>query len=221
MAVPSNNVQQQGQGVASADQFNTYVQTVLNVAVARNFPAQSNMQMSLQGFTTPGDGGQGLFVWSSTSTASDDGGITAIVPNGATQGAWLRLAGVSGVLVVLDFVYEGQSSPPANAFLDGFILPVACVFPPNFGLVGTPTASTLHVQAGFLPGSTYVITINKNDVAIGSLTINTDGTYAYVTVNSQAVPANLGDRITLIGQASPDLSLNQFFGSLIATQGST
>lgn len=86
------------QGVSSvtADNLNTFVQTVLNVAQARSFVGVANMVLSLQGTTYPNDGGQGFFWYNSNLTASDDNGVTTIVPAGVTQGAWIRLT-ISGV----------------------------------------------------------------------------------------------------------------------------
>ena len=92
MTAPLPAVFVQGLGSATADNLNTYCQTVVNVAQARSFPALSNMLLFVQGTTTPNDGGQGMFWWNSTSTAADDSGVTTIVPPGATgSGAWNRI----------------------------------------------------------------------------------------------------------------------------------
>jgi hypothetical protein len=87
----------QGLGSCSADNLNTFVQTVVNVAGARNFIGLSNMVMNLQGYVAPNDGGQGLFYWFSGAGSVDDNGVTTIVPAGAAgQGAWVRLS-LSGI----------------------------------------------------------------------------------------------------------------------------
>jgi hypothetical protein len=49
------------------------------------------MVLLVQGTTYPDDGGQGLFWYNGSSTAGDDNGVTAIVPTGASVGAWIRV----------------------------------------------------------------------------------------------------------------------------------
>lgn len=93
MTVPSLKVQIQGQGIVSADNFNTYEQTCDNVANLRAFIGSTGLQVYMRGFVTPGDGGQGQFYWSASGTGPDDNGINFIVPNGAALGCWTRLTG--------------------------------------------------------------------------------------------------------------------------------
>lgn len=93
MTAPNPAVQFAGQGVVSADQFNTFVQTVLNYAQLRTITGLANMVIVAQGTTSPNDGGQGTFYYNATSTTADNN-TTVIVPNGATQGAWIRLTGI-------------------------------------------------------------------------------------------------------------------------------
>jgi hypothetical protein len=100
MAPPVPFVQIQGGGAVTADNLNTFIQTVTNYAQLRTFVGLSNMVAFAQGATAPADGGQGFYYYSAASTASDNGG-TVIVPTGAIQGAWLQLVGApSGNLVV-------------------------------------------------------------------------------------------------------------------------
>jgi hypothetical protein len=100
MAPPSPFVQIQGGGAVTADNLNSFVQTVLNYAQLRTFTGLTSMAAFAQGATAPADGGQGFYYYNAASTASDNGG-TVIVPTGAIQGAWLRLVGaLSGNLVV-------------------------------------------------------------------------------------------------------------------------
>ena len=94
---PNPTVFYQGLGACSADDLNTFPQICYNVAQARGFIGLSNMGMVLLGTTVPDDGGQGLFYWYAGTGASDDGGVTTIVPPGASgQGAWIRLS-LSGI----------------------------------------------------------------------------------------------------------------------------
>jgi hypothetical protein len=90
VAPPLPTVFVQGQGVASADQLNTPVQTVASFAQLRTFTALDDMCVMVLGGAAEGDGYQGLFWYDSTSTAVDNS-ATAITPTGAAQGAWLLL----------------------------------------------------------------------------------------------------------------------------------
>lgn len=91
MAAPSNVVNQNGISQVSADNLNTYVQFDITVSQLRSFIGITNMMVYVQGFTSATDGGQGMFYWNSTSNATDDGGLTAVVPSGSGSGAWLRI----------------------------------------------------------------------------------------------------------------------------------
>lgn len=88
---PNPTVFLQGQGAVSADQLNTFVQSVTNAGQARTFVGVAGMQIQIMGFTAPGDGGQGMFYWNAGAiNPVDDGGVTTIVPFGTTQGCWTR-----------------------------------------------------------------------------------------------------------------------------------
>lgn len=95
--VPNPGVQQQGLGAITADQANTYTQAVSSLAQLRSFSGVGQMLVTLEGYSAVGDGGQGWFVWSASSTGPDDS-VNVIVPTGNSQGAWVRLPsnGASG-----------------------------------------------------------------------------------------------------------------------------
>jgi hypothetical protein len=96
MAVPFNSVQYSGQGAVGADQYNSYVQVVANVAALRAFTGLGNMLVACLGTSSPNDGGQGFYSFNAASTSADNGN-TVIVPTGAVQGAWLKWTGTSNV----------------------------------------------------------------------------------------------------------------------------
>lgn len=99
MAIPANAVQIQGAGVVNADEANTFVQAVTNLSALRTFTGLSDMMIYLQGYNTPGDGGQAPYYYNSAATGPDNGS-TVIVPTGAIQGAWIRLpTSVLGLLI--------------------------------------------------------------------------------------------------------------------------
>jgi hypothetical protein len=92
MAAPALTVQQPGVGAYTADNMNTNEQTCDNVSQIRSFTGATGVQVFLRGFDAPGDGGQGPFWWNYSATNPvDDGGVTTIVPPGASQGCWSRL----------------------------------------------------------------------------------------------------------------------------------
>lgn len=80
-----------GIGVFSAAWGNFVVQGgALYVDLKSYTPPLASASVFMVGNVAPNDGGQGFFVWNSTVIATDDNGLTAIVPYGASQGAWLR-----------------------------------------------------------------------------------------------------------------------------------
>lgn len=91
MAVPVLGKYFDGFGSVPADQLNTYEQVTPKTTDLRAFTGLQNMQVFAQSYSTVGDGGAGPFVYNTTSTATDDGGVTCIQPTGQTIGRWIRL----------------------------------------------------------------------------------------------------------------------------------
>ena len=89
----SLNLFADGLGSVSADALNSFVQNGGLIASLRSFSANSGMVVYVIGGASADDGKQGSFYYNSTSTATDDG-VNVIVPNGQTQGAWLRLGAI-------------------------------------------------------------------------------------------------------------------------------
>lgn len=107
MANPAPTVQQPGIGVVTADNLNTFVQTVTNFAQLRSFTGLNGMTVFAQGGVSVNDGLQGLFTYNSLSTATDNG-VTIIVPTGNIQGAWIANPIIAGLTPVTR--YLGNSS---------------------------------------------------------------------------------------------------------------
>lgn len=95
MANPFPQLFGNGVGVYSADWANGLVQGVLNFAQLRTFTGNNDSIAQVLGGVSENDGLQGVFYYSSTSTATDNNS-TVIVPNGAIIGAWLRLSAYQG-----------------------------------------------------------------------------------------------------------------------------
>jgi hypothetical protein len=91
MTAPTPQQFIQGQGTVSADNLNTFVQTVSNITQLRSLIGLPGMQILLEGLVVPGDGGAGPFYWNVTSIGPDNG-TSVIVPQQGVPGAWLRLA---------------------------------------------------------------------------------------------------------------------------------
>ena len=110
--LPINATTAQGQGVVPSSLLNAFVQTVPNITALRAFVGLAGMQIELQGTAAPGDGGQGAFYWSTTSTAADNG-LTVIKPSGAgATGTWIRIGGslLLGNLLILGTVVVLQGT---------------------------------------------------------------------------------------------------------------
>lgn len=93
------------------------------------------------------------------------------------------------------------TSPPlANEVLGMIVADVAFFIPKNFG-------GDQYVSVGNNPTATFVINVKKNDVTIGTLSINTVG----VVTRSTIVGANLfvakGDVISFVAQSATDATL--------------
>lgn len=137
MAPPFPTLSIQGQGAASADQLNTYVQIVQNFAQLRSFTPLNDMAVLCLGGAAEGDGDQGLFWYSSASTAADNGS-TVIVPTGATKGAWLLLPpGSNSPGAFASLTVSGNSALAGNLTVGG-----------TFGVTGVATFAADVLMTG-------------------------------------------------------------------------
>ena len=113
MTAPSPQVYVQGLSAVTADNLNTFVQTVTTASQLRLLVGVANMVIYLQGISSPGDGDQGEFYWS-VGTGYVDNNYTTIVPTGVTSGAWVRL---SYAAPAAGFTVAGLPSSPATGSL--------------------------------------------------------------------------------------------------------
>lgn len=93
MTAPSLASYSNGISQVSGDNLNSFAQWSVTYAQLKAFspnPAVTNLLVYMQGYSAAGDGGQGFFYWS-TTTGTDDSGLTTIVPNGSTSGCWVRI----------------------------------------------------------------------------------------------------------------------------------
>ena len=123
MTAPTPQQFIQGQGTVSADNLNTFVQTVTNVPLLRTLIGLPGMQILLEGFNTPGDGGAGPFYWNTTAIGPDNG-TTIIVPQPGVPGAWIRLVISQTSIVTISNVasvstFDGGASVPV-IYISGY-----------------------------------------------------------------------------------------------------
>lgn len=193
-APPALTVQANGQAVINDKYLNGMVQSGAVLANLRAFQGLSNMSVWMIGTTTLNDGGQGMFCWSSSSTAADDGGVTTIAVNGVLTGRWLRnnalgpgylpLTGgtLTGPLVLADTTL---SATDAGTFTDTQM---------NLGY--SFETNGLTAQSGYqLSHSGHVATlgfVTTMAVPSASTVYEADGFASYVTNDSTATGACAG-----------------------------
>lgn len=93
MTAPALSSYSNGISQVSGDNLNSFNQWSVTAAQLKAFapnPAVPNLLVYMQGYSAAGDGGQGFFYWS-TTTGTDDGGLTTLVPSGSSAGCWVRI----------------------------------------------------------------------------------------------------------------------------------
>jgi hypothetical protein len=122
-APPALTVSVNGVGAVSDAQLNSFMQSGALAANLRQFTGLNSMTAYLVGLTSQGDGGQGVFVFNSASTAADDG-ENVIAPSGSLQGRWLRQSG-AGLMILFPTIAAlraSTASPPPSTvvFVEGY-----------------------------------------------------------------------------------------------------
>lgn len=92
------------------------------------------------------------------------------------------------------------TQPPASRFIMIYKFDRAISFPDNF--VGSQGSVVSN------PTSSYVMTISKNLITIGTITINTSGVFTFVTSGTGPETFAVGDRIGIAAPASTDLTIS-------------
>ena len=139
MTAPALSAQIQGLGVVTADQYNTFLQGCDTVAQLRAFTGLPGMEVDIRGYATVGDGGAGRFYWSASSSANDDGGVTAIVPVSASGGAWLRFWNSANPTPIVRYSYQQAAT--------GFTI----VYPAQISVLDIDPVATLAGGTVFTP----------------------------------------------------------------------
>lgn len=102
----------------------------------------------------------------------------------------------TSTVYAIHMTYEG--TPGASGFMGGVIVNDDVLLPIDldgaFGAVQTN------------PGSSYVISVQKNDVEVGTATINTSGVYAFATTSHATVSLTVGDKLSFVGPGSAGIA---------------
>ncbi len=110
-----------GVGVVSGDNLDAFVQTVVSADQLRTLTGDTGISITLLGYVTPGDGGEGGFYWDATSTGPDNG-ISVIMPTGATVGAWIRYGLSASDFALADLSNVADSDFRAKGVASGLAL---------------------------------------------------------------------------------------------------
>jgi hypothetical protein len=101
------------------------------------------------------------------------------------------ISGIADVTTAYEVILTYCETPGAQAFMGGEVVKRAVSFPVDF------TGSGGAVQTN--PGAEYVISIQKNDVEVGTATIDTSGTFTFATTGGSTVSLISGDQISFVG----------------------
>lgn len=113
-------------------------------------------------------------------------------------------AALSGLNYIVSFDYFGDQGPGATQYFGGHVFTEDVTFPANFvGAYG-------KIDTGNNPTAEYVITLAKNGTTCGTVTIATDGSFAFASSGGATVAFLKGQRITGTGQTAGDATLNKF-----------
>ena len=188
--------------------------------------------ISTSGYYSAGDGGASSYVWSATSTATDNGG-TVIAPTGAATGRWLLV--YSGQLSVKQFGAYGDGVHDDTAAIQAAINWVASL---NGGTVFVPTgtfnvSSTININSPFVTfagvggGSIHDSGVNEGPASLLSWTGATNGTILSVSTINPSVNSEVADvsvsKIGLAGNAVAGTGLlikslrNSTFSDILVT----
>ena len=153
-------------------------QTCQSIAQLRAFNGNGGaQQVSVQGQSVPGDGGQGTFYWNASASGVTDDNYSTIVPSGSLIGCWSRLTGPGGI-VTTETITSGASTSIAPT-LQTLFVNVSNAFSVN--LPSSPfTGETHTIKDTSGDASVYNITVVGSIDGASSYVINTN--YGYVTV---------------------------------------
>lgn len=118
----------------------------------------------------------------------------------------------ASVILNINFAFEylGSIIPSSLEVMGAVIFPVPVKIPTNF--LGSYGAIITN------PTETFVITVNHNGSAVGTITVSTAGAYTFATTSGDAIVFAAGDTLTFIAPSSVDVTAEDFFFTIVATR---
>lgn len=213
--VPTPTFQAQGQGVVSARDLNSTVQACQNLAQMRGLVGIGQAVLFLEGYTSQGDGGQGLYGWNSTATGPDNG-TTVIQPTGVTVGAWvlLPLGGVSSTTSCITYVIDGSGSVIGTGVRGQLSIPFACTITSSTLLADQTGSVVLDIWK--TPFASYPPTIANSIVAADFPTITSAQASQDVALTGWTTAISAGD--TLMFNVNSATSITRLTLALAVTK---
>lgn len=140
--------------------------------------------------------------------------LEAALDGGATGAVLTKSSGADYAFVWTAKTYQLKGAlggvPDANQWFGGDAVAVALTIPANFA------GAYAHARAAAT--ASYVISVQKNGVQIGTITFAAAGvTGTFATTSGLAQSAAAGDRITLVGQATADITIADIYFTLVGT----
>lgn len=133
---------------------------------------------------------------------SATGGYAVQVNSGATAFEF--------VAKPFDLALFVPGTPLVGATMARLMIPRACVFPANF------TGSYGYINTS--PTATFPIDVKDAGTSIGTLSIDTGGTYTFTTVGGTSKSVSAGARLSFIAPTPVDLTAADFSFTLIGTR---
>ena len=113
-------------------------------------------------------------------------------------------AGGAAAFVPYDVLYNRTGDAlVANEFLLSLPFVRSIAFPANF-------AGSRGRIEGKNPAATYVVTLLKNGVSCGTISISTGGVFTFASAGGAAVVFTTSDRLLVRGAATPDAALSDW-----------
>lgn len=111
--------------------------------------------------------------------------------------------------VICTFFYSQTNPPGAAQKVASWAIPFNCTIPANFA----SPQSLFDCDAN--PTATCVFGVLQNGAQVGTMSISTGGAATFATNSGLPVSLSTGDRLQMIGPATPDATINGFYGTLI------
>jgi len=173
-----------------------------NIAALRAITvAPDEVRATTDGYYTDNDGGQGSWLWDSTSTATDNGG-TIIKATAITTGRWLRLySGIADPVwfgAKFDGTTDDSAALSATATANTFTIPTDF---PDLQVAMNNLGSRSNKQ-----DSDVILTVETGHALTSGFRVE-NGDYSYITINSVDATVNVSAGMTMVSNADLDAAV--------------